>query len=112
MASTRDLLRKAEAKVASQRGMADATIGELQCENSDLKKKQSELEDTILNGKEKYSCLLKEVQTYRSLLEVEENRLNITPSPVRNQRQKKRGRSSTTSASPPKKTKLSDDQVL
>merc|ERR1719293_582450 len=53
--------------------MADATIDELQVENSDLKKKQADLEHTILSGKEKYSCLLKEVQTYRSLLEVEEN---------------------------------------
>jgi len=112
LANTRDELRKAEAKVASQRGMADATIDELQVENTDLKKKQSELEHTILSGKEKYSCLLKEVQTYRSLLEVEENRLNITPSPVRNSKRKRPRASTTTStSSPPKKAKHSEDQV-
>jgi len=111
LANTRDELRKAEAKVASQRGMADATIDELQVENSDLKKKQAELEHTILSGKEKYSCLLKEVQTYRSLLEVEENRLNITPSPVRNSKRKRPRASTTTSSSPPKKAKHGEEQV-
>jgi len=91
--------------------MADATIDELQVENSDLKKKQADLEHTILSGKEKYSCLLKEVQTYRSLLEVEENRLNITPSPVRNSRRKRPRASTTTSSSPPKKAKHGEEQV-
>ena len=92
--------------------MADATIDELQVENTDLKKKQAELEHTILSGKEKYSCLLKEVQTCRRLLEVEENRLNITPSPVRNSKRKRPRASTTTStSSPPKKAKRGEEQV-
>ena len=92
--------------------MADETIYELQVENTDLKIKQIELEHTILSGKEKYSFLLKEVQTYRSLLEVEENRLNITPSPVRNSKRKRPRASTTTStSSPPKKAKHGEEQV-
>ena len=95
--------------------MADATIDELQVENSYLMKKQADLEHTILSVKEKYSCLLKEVQTYRSLLEVQENRLNITPSPVQeenaNSRRKRPRASTTTSSSPPKKAKHGEEQV-
>ena len=106
MANARDELRRAESKCASQKGMADSAIEECTNENEDLKKKIGALEQKIMVGTEKYSTLTNELNTYRSLLEVEEDRHNITPSPIRN---KKRSRSQVGSStlSPPKKTKTS-----
>lgn len=106
LANARDELRRAESKCASQKGMADSAIEECTTENEDLKKKIGALEQKIMVGTEKYSTLTNELNTYRSLLEVEENRHNITPSPIRN---KKRSRSQVGSStlSPPKKTKTS-----
>ena len=106
MANARDELRRTESKCASQKGMADSAIEECTTENEDLKKKIEALEQKIMVGTEKYSTLTNELNTYRSLLEVEEDRHNITPSPIRN---KKRSRSQVGSStlSPPKKTKTS-----
>jgi len=113
LSRVRDQLRSAEADAASLRSQADWNMDELKQQNEELKKKTNALENKLFEGKEKYGTLLKEVETYRSLLEVEENRLNITPSPVQS---KKRTRSrvgtlgSSETSSPPKKARV-DPQV-
>ena len=112
LANAREELRRAESKCAAQKGMADSAVEGLTAEKEDLKNKIAELEQKIKVGTEKYSTLTNELKTYRSLLEVEEDRHNITPSPIRNRR-KKRSRSQvgstsgSTSLSPPKKSKTS-----
>jgi len=113
LVKSKDDLRTAEAELASQRATASWNMDDLKQQNDDFKTRVAEMETTILNGKEKYGTLLKEVETYRSLLEVEENRLNITPSPVQS---KKRTRSrvgtlgGSETSSPPKKARV-DPQV-
>jgi len=114
LAKAKDELRTAEAEVASQRATASWNMDDLKVQNDEMKSKLTEMDDTLNAGKEKYGTLLKEVETYRSLLEVEENRLNITPSPVQT---KKRSRSrvgtlgGSETASPPKKARVSEPQV-
>merc|ERR1712150_28140 len=109
LAKAKDELRTAEAEVASQRATASWNMDDLKAQNVEMKSKLAEMDETLNTGKEKYSTLLKEVETYRSLLEVEENRLNITPSPVQT---KKRTRSrvgtfgGSETSSPPKKARV------
>jgi predicted nucleic acid-binding Zn-ribbon protein len=63
-----------DANIASQKQMADDRINELEGIALDFKNKGKTLEDKIVHGTEKYLSLEKEVQTYRSLLEMEETR--------------------------------------
>lgn len=63
-----------EADVASQKAMAEDKIGELNASNNEWKGKYEKLDDQMRCGKDQYNSLLKEVETYRSLLEIEENR--------------------------------------
>lgn len=95
-----------DANIASQKQMADDRINELEGIALDFKNKGKTLEDKIVHGTEKYLSLEKEVQTYRSLLEMEETRLNITPSPIRNRKRARKGTEGDASGvSPPKKSK-------
>jgi lamin B len=116
LSGVREELRRAEAKNASQKGMADSEIEGLHSENNDLKQKNGELEEKIKIGTEKYSSLTNELQTYRKLLEVEEERHNLTPSPIRHRDTKKRTRSQAGSLSqaqtPPKRAKKSPDTTV
>lgn len=101
-----------EADVASQKAMAEDKIGELNASNNEWKGKYEKLDDQMRCGKDQYNSLLKEVETYRSLLEIEENRLNITPSPIQTRKDRKRPRvtSQTTTGTPPKRSKAEKSQ--
>merc|ERR1719277_979183 len=106
LARARDDLRAAEAEKASQKATADWNIEDLQKVNVELKTKADKLEHNLESGKEKYSSLLKEVETYRSLLEVEENRLNITPSPVQTKKRSRSRVGTMSEISPTKKARI------
>lgn len=99
-----------EADVASQKAMAEEKIKELNSSVSDWQNKFENLDEKMRTGKDQYNSLLKEVETYRSLLEIEENRLNITPSPIQT-RKRARGKSSTTCSTPPKRARAENGQA-
>jgi len=63
-----------EADVASQKAMAEEKIKELNSSVSDWQEQFENLDEKMRTGKDQYNSLLKEVETYRSLLEIEENR--------------------------------------
>merc|ERR1719284_436401 len=100
----RNRINDLEADVVSQKSMADDKMKEMAEEAKEWQEKYESSEQLIKNGTDKYHSLQKEVETYRSLLEVEETRLNITPSPVRS---RKRNRISTTTTNSPKKQRTS-----
>jgi len=100
----RNRINDLEADVVSQKSMADDKMKEMAEEAKEWQEKYESSEQLIKTGTDKYNSLKKEVETYRSLLEVEETRLNITPSPVRS---RKRNRISTTTTNSPKKQRTS-----
>jgi len=100
----RNRINDLEADVVSQKSMADDKMKEMAEEAKEWQEKYESSEQLIKTGTDKYNSLKKEVETYRSLLEVEETRLNITPSPVRS---RKRNRISTTTSNSPKKQRTS-----
>jgi len=63
-----------EADVASQKAIAEEKIKDLNSSVSDWQEQFEKLDEKMRTGKDQYNSLLKEVETYRSLLEVEENR--------------------------------------
>ena len=63
-----------EASVASQKNMAEDKMAELDAEAKEWREKYQSSEELIKTGTDKYNSLRKEVETYRSLLEVEETR--------------------------------------
>ena len=63
-----------EADVVSQKSMADNKMKEMAEEAKEWKEKYESSEQLIKTGTDKYNSLKKEVETYRSLLEVEETR--------------------------------------
>jgi len=74
-----------EADLASKDSLAKEEISDLKEKLADADEKNSKLEKTFKEKKETYLSMQKECMTYRQLLEVEEARLNITPSPIRRQ---------------------------
>merc|ERR1711937_1040688 len=100
----RNRINDLEADVVSQKSMADDKMKEMAEEAKEWQEKYESSEQLIKTGTDKYNSLKKEVETYRSLLEVEETRLNITPSPVRS---RKRNRIPTTTSNSPKKQRTS-----
>lgn len=75
-----------EADLASKDSLAKEEISDLKEKLADADEKNSKLEKTFKEKKETYLSMQKECMTYRQLLEVEEARLNITPSPIRRKR--------------------------
>ena len=63
-----------EADVASQKATAEEKINDLQSSVAEWQQKFEKLDEKMKSGKDQYNSLLKEVETYRSLLEIEENR--------------------------------------
>lgn len=103
-----------EANLASQKAMADEQIKELEESVAEWKAKCEKAEATLRAGKDQYATLFKEVETYRNLLEIEESRLNITPSPIREKRargEKRRMTSSSAEAPGTKKSKSADNSA-
>jgi len=113
MARTRNRNMALEADLQSQKSMADEKVAELKEEANSWAEKHQQLESDMRTGKDMYATLLKEVETYRSLLEIEETRLNITPSPIRERKERKRPRasSSATNNSPSKKPRTADNSA-
>jgi len=75
-----------EADLASKDSLAKEEICDLKAKLADADEKNIKLEKTFKEKKETYLSMQKECMTYRQLLEVEEARLNITPSPIRRKR--------------------------
>lgn len=102
-----------QADVASQKAMAEEKIKELEESAAKADEKALQLELKMKSGKSQYDALLKEVETYRSLLEIEESRLNITPSPIgaKKSRKRPRGQSTTTNQSPKKSKSAETSQT-
>ena len=63
-----------EADVASQKATTEEKINDLQSSVAEWQQKFEKLDEKMKSGKDQYNSLLKEVETYRSLLEIEENR--------------------------------------
>ena len=63
-----------EADVVSQKSMADDKMKEMAEEVKEWQEKYKSSEQLRKTGTDKYNSLKKEVETYRSLLEVEETR--------------------------------------
>merc|ERR1712037_557400 len=74
-----------EADLASKDSLAKEEICDLKAKLADADEKNIKLEKTF-KKKKTYLSMQKECMTYRQLLEVEEARLNITPSPIRRKR--------------------------
>ena len=70
----RNRINDLEADVVSQKSMADNKMKEMAEEAKEWKEKYESSEQLIKTGTDKYNSLKKEVETYRSLLEVEETR--------------------------------------
>ena len=70
----RNRINDLEADVVSQKSMADDKMKEMTEEAKEWQEKYESSEQLIKTGTDKYNSLKKEVETYRSLLEVEETR--------------------------------------
>ena len=70
----RNRINDLEADVVSQKSMADDKMKEMAEEAKEWQEKYESSEQLIKTGTDKYNSLKKEVETYRSLLEVEETR--------------------------------------
>merc|ERR1712176_1239808 len=74
----RNRINDLEADVVSQKSMADDKMKEMAEEAKEWQEKYESSEQLIKTGTDKYNSLKKEVETYRSLLEVEETRFVST----------------------------------
>ena len=63
-----------EADVASQKAIAEEKIKDLNSSVSDWQEQFEKLDEKMRTEKDQFNSLRKELETYRSLLEVEENR--------------------------------------
>ena len=70
----RNRINDLEADVVSQKSMADDKMKEMAEEVKEWQEKYESSEQLRKTGTDKYNSLKKEVETYRSLLEVEEMR--------------------------------------
>ena len=70
----RNRINDLEADVVSQKSMADDKMKEMAEEAKEWQEKYKSSEQLRKTGTDKYNSFKKEVETYRSLLEVEETR--------------------------------------
>ncbi|CAG5089234.1 Oidioi.mRNA.OKI2018_I69.PAR.g12140.t1.cds [Oikopleura dioica] len=107
----KDLNLSLEADLASKNSLAKEEIADLKAKLADETEKVAKLEDIFRQKKEQYLAMEKECLTYRQLLEVEEARLNITPSPIRRKRGRAETRLSDCQTPAQKKSKSADNTL-
>jgi len=100
-----------EADLASKDSLAKEEISDLKEKLADADEKNSKLEKTFKEKKETYLSMQKECMTYRQLLEVEEARLNITPSPIRRKRARQDTRLSDCTTQVQKKSRSAENTL-
>ena len=74
----RNRINDLEADVVSQKSMADDKMKEMAEEAKEWQEKYESSEQLIKTVTDKYNSLKKDVETYRSLLEVEETRFVLS----------------------------------